>query len=259
MLDLSIVIPTCNRPALLEKAISSIAVNTQCNYELIVVDGSSCHATHDVLLEAKESLGDRLRVIREEKREGFVRAANKGFRIATGRNLTWLNDDARALPGALDRAVQQMDAEEDDVAFVAMFHRWHSLWNVAYETQIDGRLFRLCHVRGTLYANFALGRRTTFEKLEYLDERYYFYAADPDLSLKAWHAGMRVVPAFGAALDHDEVEDDRRAADADRGREDNQKLFAKWDLPARNPHHNTFDPARPCTLNGLRSPSAAAA
>src|SRR5690349_12536283 len=133
MYDLSIVLPTCNRGAHLEKAIAAIASTTTCNYELIVVDGASTDLSPSVLLEAKEDLGDRLKVIVEDKREGFVRAANKGFRLATGRNLTWVNDDARPIGASLDIAVQQMDSSEADVAFVAMFHRWHSRWNIAYE------------------------------------------------------------------------------------------------------------------------------
>ena len=94
MLDLSIVIPTCNRSRHL----------VGCEYEVIVVDGASDDDTPDVLLDAKRSMRDSLRIIREDKREGFVRAANKGFRAARGRNITWCNDDARPLPGALDNA-----------------------------------------------------------------------------------------------------------------------------------------------------------
>jgi GT2 family glycosyltransferase len=258
MYDLSIVLPTCNRGAHLEKAIAAIASTTACNYELIVVDGASTDLSPSVLLEAKEDLGDRLKVIVEDKREGFVRAANKGFRLATGRNLTWVNDDARPIGASLDIAVQQMDSSEADVAFVAMFHRWHSRWNIAYETEHEQRKYQLCHVRGTLYANFPIGRRETYQRLGFFDERYYVCAADPDLSLKAWHAGMRVVPACGAIIDHDEVSDDRRAGDSSRAEEDNAKLFAKWNLPPRNDLHNDFDPARPCTLTGLRPEPQAA-
>src|SRR5439155_16498159 len=128
-----------------------------CSFELIVVDGASTDNTASVLLAAKEDLGDRLRVIIEERREGFVRATNRGFRAATGRNLTWLNDDAWPIGPSLDIAVQQIDALEQDVAFVALFHRWHSRWNIAYETQRENRKYQLCHVRGTLYANFPVG------------------------------------------------------------------------------------------------------
>ena len=258
MFDLSIVLPTCNRAAHLKNAIKTIVARTNCKFELIVVDGASTDATASVLRDAKDLLGDRLRVIIEEKREGFVRATNKGFRAAAGRNLTWLNDDAWPIGASLDFAVQQMDMSESTVAFVAMFHRWHSRWNIAYETQLENRKYQLCHVRGTLYANFPIGKRQTYEKLGFFDERYFVCAADPDLSLKAWHAGMTVVPAFGAIIDHDEVVDDRRNVDSTRGEQDNTRLFDKWNLPQRNPAKNDFDPARPCTLIGLRGDPIAA-
>ena len=259
MYDLSIIIPTVNRASLLERNLLSLIDGVRCWFEVIVVDGASEDDTGEVLERARQSLGERLTIIREERREGFVKAANKGFRAATGRNMTWLNDDAWALPGALDNAVAQIDCASADVAFLAMFHRWHSTRNVAYETMHEEQIYRLCHVRGTLYANFAMGRRLAYERLSYFDERYFLYAADPDLSLKAWHAGMRIEPAYGSIIDHDEHEDDRRVNDSSRGREDNEKLFAKWDLPPRNPRHNDFDPARPCTLRGLRDVQAIAA
>lgn len=258
MFDLSIVLPTCNRAALLEKTIAAILGGTKCNFELIVVDGASTDATSLVLNEAQSTLGDRLRSIRETHREGFVRAANKGFRAASGRNLTWLNDDARPLHGSLDRAVEQIDVASADVAFVAMFHRWHHMRNVAFETLHHAVMYRLCHVRGTLYANFPVGRRETYEKLDYFDERYYVCGADPDLSLKAWNAGLQIIPAYEALIDHDETDDDRRTLDTARGAEDNKKLFAKWNLPPRNPYKNDFNPARPCTVRGLRSGAIAA-
>jgi len=259
MFDLSVILPTCNRAQLLDRAIWAIELTTRCSHEIVIVDGASSDDTPAVLHNARNMLGDRLQVIREEKREGFVKAANKGLKAARGRNLVWINDDARPMAQAFDRAVAQLQSEPQDVAFVALFHRWATMKNIAYETIHDGRVFRLCHVRGTLYANFPVGRRETFERLDYFDERFYFYAADPDLSLKAWHAGLRVVPAYGAMLDHDVHEDDRRAADAAGAAADNARLFEKWDLPPRNPNQNDFDPANPCTLRGLRGPAQRAA
>ena len=257
--DLSIVIPTCNRAALLEACLRTIHKTVACGYELIVVDGASYDDTPAVLAEAADLFGGRLTVITEGHRGGFVKACNLGLRRAAGRFLTWLNDDARPLPGALDRAVVQAAAAPPDVGLVAMYHRWQSPRNVAFTCDADGGRYALCHVRGTLYANFAVGRRAVFEQLRFLDERFYFYGADPDLSLKAWHAGLRVVPAHdGVVIDHDEAADDRRADDVPVGREDNAKLFAKWDLPPANPFGSSFDPAQPCTLRGPRSGNRAA-
>lgn len=258
MIDLSIILPTCNRAPLLAKAIETIAT-TRCNWELIVVDGASSDETWDLLLRAQRDLGDRMQVIREEKRAGFVKAMNLGFLHARGRNMMWLNDDARPLPGALDDAVAQIDRAPADVGFLALFHRWHSPKNVAYQMTLGATTYSLCHVRGTLYANFPIGRRELYDRLGYFDDRYAFCAADPDLSLKAWFAGYRVEPAWGVCLDHDEHNDARRVEDLPRMHEDNARLFAKWLLPERNTYRNDFNPLYPCTLRGMADRSMALA
>jgi GT2 family glycosyltransferase len=212
-----------------------------------------------VLSDASRKLRDRLRVIREPQREGFVKAANKGFRAARGRCMTWLNDDARPLPGALEAAVEALDNHPPDTAFVAMFHRWHSRKNIAYEAEHRGQQYQLCHVRGTLYANFPVGLSQVYQRLGHFDERYFICGADPDLSLKAWYAGMSIAPAWESYIDHDEADDDRRIADSERARQDNASLFAKWDLPPKNPYCNNFDPASPCTLRTVQDVMALAA
>lgn len=255
MHDLSIIIPTCNRPEHLRRLLDRLREDLKCSHEIIVVSSTTDDQTRQILNESAKHFGHNLKIIHEEKREGFVRAANKGFRAATARNIIWLNDDARPLPGTIDEAVRQIDAAPPDIAFLAMFHAYASTKNIACEAQHDGRTYSLCHVRGTLYANFPIGRRQTYEKLGYFDEQFYFYAADPDLSLKAWHTGLRIAPAHNCFIDHDQHEDDRRAQDADRGQADNAKLFAKWNLPEKNLEHNDFIPNNPCTLRGLRAAS----
>ncbi|MBC7785605.1 MAG: glycosyltransferase [Burkholderiales bacterium] len=259
MIDLSIVLPTCNRAPLLARAIETVAATARCKWELIVVDGASQDDTWPTLLRYQQQYGDRLQVIREEKRRGFVKAMNLGFLNARGRNMMWLNDDARPLPGALDNALSQIDRAPADVAFLAMFHRWHSIKNVAYQATINNAVYSLCHIRGTLYANFPIGRRAMFDQLGYFDEQFVFCGADPDLSLKAWLAGYRVEPAWGVCIDHDEYHDDRRDEDSPQLQADNARLFAKWALPPRNALSNDFDPGRPCTLRGIAAPSAVAA
>jgi GT2 family glycosyltransferase len=257
MFDLSIVVPTLNRAASLASCLASAQKAARCALEVIVVDGASTDSTPAVLHAARESLGDRLQVIREPKREGFVRAANKGFQAARGRYLMWLNDDARPLPGALDRAIEQLEFSPHHVGMVALFHAAHGTRNVAFQAQHLGRSFHVLHVRGTLYANFGMARRSLFERLGHFDERYFLNGADPDFSLKVWHAGLSVVPAFGALIDHDELADDRRETDRDRGAADNTNLFQKWDLPEKDPATNDFDQTRPCTLRGLQTARAA--
>lgn len=257
MVDLSIIIPTFNRCQPLVKCLTAIRDATQLAFEIIVVDGASSDGTTDVLTQMGQSLGERLRVIREPRREGFVKAANKGFRVARGRHLTWLNDDARPLSRCLDRAVEQFALSPRTVGMVAMFHSSPVTRNIAFEAHHLGRAFHVLHVRGTLYANFGVASRGLFERLGYFDERYFLNGADPDFSLKVWQAGLSVVPAIGALIDHDEIHDDRRDADLSRADNDNAKLFAKWDLPEKSERANEFNQTKPCTLRGLRASKAA--
>lgn len=257
MPDLSIVLPTCNRAEHLLNTIMEIERRTHIDYELIVVDGASSDSTGDVLQLAHSILGQHLRVIREPKREGFVRAANKGFRAASGEFITWINDDARPTDGAYDRAVDQISFGSSQTGLIALYHAWHREKNVAYQAHFTNKSYQLCHVRGTLYANFGLAKRETFERLGYFDERYYMNAADPDFSLKVWNAGLKVVPAIASFIDHDELNDARRSDDSIRAGIDNEALFLKWDLPEKS-NTNDFDPNNPCTLRKLRSTSMAA-
>ncbi|HEY4328810.1 MAG TPA: glycosyltransferase [Phycisphaerae bacterium] len=250
---ISVIIPTCNRAAMLDKAIDALVRTTATPFEVIVVDGASSDSTPAVLAKWKEALGQRMVVVQETKREGFTRAVNKGFRAASSEYVTWLNDDARPLAGALDFAREQLAEAPLSVGLLAMFHRCETRMNIAYTAIRHGREFKLLHVRGTLYANFAFARRSTLEKLNYFDEGFFIHGADPDLSLKIWHSGLRVVPAFQSLIDHDEAADERRAMDAGQGARDNARLFTKWKLPPKNMAVNDFDPAHPCTMRGLQS------
>jgi GT2 family glycosyltransferase len=145
----------------------------------------------------------------------------------------WLNDDAYVLPGSVEAAVAMIERPElSDVGMVAFYHNWHNERNVLDRVERDGETFELCHVRGYPYANFGLIRRSLLEQLGFADERYYFFGFDPDLSLKVQReAGLKVIGCREALIRHEEHHDDRKVSDLAVGREDNEKLFSKWNLP----------------------------
>jgi GT2 family glycosyltransferase len=226
----SIVVPTFQRFERLCRCIDNIRRNVALPHEIIVVDGGSTDGTREWLAGQHE-----LRVILEPRREGAVRAFNKGFRTASGYYVMWLNDDAYPLPGAVEAAVGMLERPDlSDLGMVAFYHNWHSELNVLDRVEHHGETYELCHVRGLTYANFGLLRRTLLEKIGFADERYYFFAFDPDLSLKIQKGeGLAVLGCRMALIHHDEHLDDRKTVDLSVGAEDNAKLFAKWDLPER--------------------------
>jgi GT2 family glycosyltransferase len=226
----SIIVTTFNRFDRLRRCVDKIGQNVSLAHELVIVEGGSADGTRAWLAGQ-----GHLRVILELRREGAVRAFNKGFRAARGRYVMWLNDDAYPLPGAVEAAAAMLERPDlRDVGMVAFYHHWHDKRNVLDQVEHDGQTYSLCHVRGYPYANFGFLRRTLLEKIGFADERYHFFGFDPDLSLKIqFHEGLKVLGCRRALIHHDEDHDDRKREDLPLGREDNEKLFAKWSLPPR--------------------------
>ncbi|MGB2986998.1 MAG: glycosyltransferase family 2 protein [Phycisphaerae bacterium] len=226
----SIVVPTFNRFERLRRCVDKIRQNVSHSHEVIVVDGGSTDGTRKWLATQND-----LRVILEPRREGAVKAFNRGFRAAGGCYVMWLNDDAYPLPDSVEAALTMIERPDlSNVGMVAFYHNWHNERNVLDRVEHDGATYELCHVRGYPYANFGLIRRSLLERIGYADERYYFFGFDPDLSLKVQlDEGLTVIGCRKALIHHDECHDDRKQADLSIGEEDNAKLFAKWDLPER--------------------------
>jgi GT2 family glycosyltransferase len=224
--SVSIVIPTCNRLTRLRNCLDKTRQNVSCRHEIIVVDGASEDGTRDFL-----ATQHNLRVIYEDEREGAVRAFNKGFKAARGTYVMWINDDSHPLEGSVESAVRTIQAF-DDVGMVAFYHDWERTKNVLDEVIVDDTPYRVYDVRGYPYANFGLIRRSLLQRLDYADERYFFFGFDPDLSLKVQlEAGLKVIGCRQALIHHEEFHDERKLEDLAIGAEDNQKLFAKWNLP----------------------------
>jgi GT2 family glycosyltransferase len=235
----SIVVPTFNRFDRLRRCIENIRRNVGTAYEVVVIDGGSTDGTREWLAEQKD-----LRVILEPQREGAVRAFNKGFRAATGHYVMWLNDDAYPLPGSVEAAIAMIERPDlADIGMVAFYHNWHNERNILDRVTHGGETYELCHVRGYPYANFGLLRRLLLERIGFADERYYFFAFDPDLSLKIQLGeGLKVVGCRQALVLHDEHHDERKLEDLQAGAADNEKLFAKWNLPPRGGYPDPTPP-----------------
>ena len=91
----SIIIPTFNSEKYLRKCLSSIIQQNYSNTdtEILIMDGGSTDSTLKIAAEYKHYFPKLDWVIKSEPDKGEPDAINKGFKIATGDILAWLDSD----------------------------------------------------------------------------------------------------------------------------------------------------------------------
>ncbi|HEV7698812.1 MAG TPA: glycosyltransferase family 2 protein [Pyrinomonadaceae bacterium] len=107
MADVSIIIPTHNRPHLLPNAVESARAAGR-NTEIIVVDDASTDETASVCRELKG-----IKYIRLERNQGVAGARNIGILASSSDYIAFLDDDDLRLPGSLDLQTDALDAQRD--------------------------------------------------------------------------------------------------------------------------------------------------
>jgi len=178
----SIITPTYNPGSRLQRCIESVLAQTYANVEHVVVDGGSTDGTLEIL-----NAHPQIRSVSESD-DGQANALNKGFRMADGELLTWINADDTLNPEAVATIVdawQQTGAEwiygdclmwEGDKS-----HLWGPPPNLD-ETSFDW----VCPIaqQGTFFTKHA------WEAVGGIDESYDL-SMDYDLWLRFVEAGVR--------------------------------------------------------------------
>ena len=95
----SVVVPTLNQGRYIRQTLASIVGQCWPRAEIIVVDGGSNDDTADIV----RSFGSAITHFVSEPDKGQADAINKGFRLASGNLLAWLNSDDYYLPAIFHR------------------------------------------------------------------------------------------------------------------------------------------------------------
>lgn len=206
---LSVVAGTRNRPQCLQRFVGSVLEYTSHPFELLVGDASDRaprYRSHD----------PRVRVFDEPEPLGYVRGYNALFRRAAGRFVVFLNDDLEVRPGWSEQVLGTFERSPGvDLACLPMAE--------------PGEPEPFLLLYGDLpYACFGAVRREVGERLGWFDERYRFYAADPDFSLRLLRAGRRLAPVFGAPLFHHRMPGEEREHNRAHFESDNRTLERRW-------------------------------
>ncbi len=127
----SVITATYNDKENLQRIVRQVGAQDYENIEYIIVDGGSSDGTLDVIREAQEIFGERLKWISEPDK-GIYDAINKGIRMATGEILGCCFDEY-AGTDVLSKMAEIMEREKTDGVHGDLYYmdgdrivrRWH--------------------------------------------------------------------------------------------------------------------------------------
>lgn len=200
MTDVSAIICAYGHQPYLTDAVAALRSSTGVSLEIVVVDNGS----PDV-----EDL-DGVRVIRPGTNTGFAGGCNLGARHARGQTLVFVNSDAIVEPdclsalhsrvaGLLCAAVVLADEPGIVNSWGNPVHLLGFSWAGGYGHPVsEARSGPVASVTGALFAV----RRQVFLDLGGMDEEYFTYGEDLELSLRALLAGLPVEMTTQAVAAH---------------------------------------------------------
>ena len=107
-MDVSVIIPTYNRAALVTEAVESVLGQTFQDFEVVVVDDGSTDDTSERLAQYRSKV-----LVLKTCHGGIAHARNAGIKAARGRYLAFLDSDDRYLPHKLELQVALMERFPD--------------------------------------------------------------------------------------------------------------------------------------------------
>ena len=238
----TVIIPVYGEIDYTLRCLASIAAHpAQAAFEVIVVDDCSPDNSAEILSHV-----DGIRLIRNEKNQGFIRSCNAGASAAQGEYLYFLNNDTEVTPGWIDELVRTFE-EFPGTGFAGsklvypdgrlqeaggIVWQDGSAWN--FGRYQDPLLPIYNYAREVDYCSGAsiMVPKVVFDELGGFDEYYLpAYCEDCDLALKIRDKGYRVIYQPLSTVIH--FEGVTSGTDTSKGTkayqvENTKKLYERW-------------------------------
>jgi glycosyltransferase involved in cell wall biosynthesis len=223
---ITVVTPSFNQAAYLERTICSVLDQGYPNLEYIVVDGGSTDGSVDIIRRYSNHLAWWV----SEPDRGQTDALNKGLRRATGEWVAWQNSDDIYFPGVFhdlrEAAAKCPQAGLIIGDMMLIDEHDHPLRDIRYVKPS----YKALLAEGMLLSNqAAFWRRTLQERVGLLDEGYLCsFDYEWFLRLAQFTEGAHVDRIWGALRLHGET---KTSLLAQRFLEENQLILAGRELP----------------------------
>lgn len=185
-IKISIITPSFNQGEFIEETILSIINQEYKNIEYILIDGGSTDKTMEIV----EKYRDKIDIVIHERDKGQSDAINKGFRLATGELVGWINSDDILYPDCVSSIVDLYKKNKEGVIFYCQ-----KLDLIDRKSDVIGIIEkRIPDKNHLIYVNYdviqqgSFYRKETVKNVGYLDEKIH-YCMDLDLWLRLLEYG----------------------------------------------------------------------
>ena len=192
---ISVIMPVYNAEKYLKEAIDSILIQTEANFELIIINDGSTDTSLSII-EEYENLDSRVKVI-DQKNKGLVYSLNLGITEAKGKYIARMDADDISLENRFKEQVKLLDDGYDLCG--CHFHLITEDGNLSSSrvVSIDSDFQSVILTRSTPFAHGSVMIRKAFllkNNLEY-SRKKYTSAEDYYLWVQCFEHGARITNA----------------------------------------------------------------
>ena len=200
LLDVVIVIPNFNGASILGETLEALPLAAgRLSTAVVLVDNAS---TDDSVARVQSGFPE-VQIIRNPENLGFAVACNRGGQTLDSRHVLLLNSDVTMPPGSLEALVHEIDSSPRLGALSPLTHwpdgRVQGPPMPRWRRRQGGRVSL-----GWLPGTCLLLRRQALDAVGWLDEDFFFYNEDLDLSWRLRRGGWQLACATRVHVRHHE-------------------------------------------------------
>jgi len=162
----SVILPTYNRAALLERSINSVINQSFSEWELLVVDDGSNDNTFEVIKKFQEKLIN-IRYLRHSNRKLPI-TLNIGIQASCGKFITFLGSDDEYLPSHLQLRIEYLRNNQN----VDLIHGGVKIIGNPFVKDKEEHTKKI-HLRNCVIGGTFLGKRSLFVQLNGFKNIHY--------------------------------------------------------------------------------------
>lgn len=209
-MTVSVIIPNLNGKVHLAECLDALQAQTFTDFEIIFVDNGST----DGSIEFVAKHYPNIHRVAHATNTGFAGGVNSGIKVASGKYIALLNNDAIAHPSWLTELVKAMDVADIAGAKMLYYSDHHEIdttgdfiskWGLAYprgRNQTDSDKYSGYPAIFSACGGACIIKRSVLDEVGLFDEDFFAYYEDTDMGFRARLAGYKVVLAPKAEVYH---------------------------------------------------------